>query len=626
MHLAPNTLLQGGKYKIVRHISSGGFGNTYEAIHSLMDTRVAIKEFFMKSFCNRNETTGSVSVVSSNNAETVEKLKEKFVKEAKAIFGMTHENIVRVTDIFDENDTYYYVMDYVDGCSLNDILKKKGKLSESETIGYIRQVADALKYIHDRNRLHLDIKPGNIMLTKEGVVKLIDFGASKYYDEESGENTSTLMGINTKGFAPIEQSAQGFTSFSPATDIYALGATMYKLLTGVTPPDANLLVSEENALKPLPSYISAPTRNAVAASMRAKRKDRPQSIEEFLQILNGSVTPIINEQNGYDAESTVLDNPVQTPSYQAPKRQAPIRQDPVNQPPVYSAQSASSAQKNWKLIGGLAAAVVLAVLAAFFVTSKLANNSATDAAVDSTAIGVEDENKPLENVLSFDANGVKFNMMLVEAGSFYMGSNEYNADADERPVHKVSVGDYYIAETEVTQALWTAVMGYNPSLWQDNDNLPVERVSWDDCQIFVDKLNSITNRNFRLPTEAEWEFACKGGNKSGNYTYSGSNSLYEVAWYNDNSGGRTHLVKTKQPNELGLYDMTGNVNEWVGDVYANYSQEAQDNPTGPASGTTRVDRGGAWSDLVARCRVSNRYGFAPSHSAQYLGFRIALKP
>lgn len=283
--LLPNTLLQGGKYKIVRHISSGGFGNTYEGVHTMMDTRVAIKEFFPKMFCNRDENTSHVTVATQGNRELVDKLRKKFNEEAKAVYNMSHPNIVKVYDTFEENGTAYYVMEYIDGKSLNEITKERGKLSETEAVGYIRQVANALKYVHSLNRLHLDIKPGNIMVDKIGKAILIDFGASKHYDDKSGENTSTLMGVNTKGYAPIEQSTQSFTSFSPATDIYALGATLYKLLTGVVPPDANLLLAEEEKLKPLANTISSSTRNAVMHAMKLRRKDRPQSVDEFLAYL-----------------------------------------------------------------------------------------------------------------------------------------------------------------------------------------------------------------------------------------------------------------------------------------------------------------------------------------------------
>ena len=165
-------------------------------------------------FCNRDENTSHVTVATQGNRELVDKLRKKFNEEAKAVFQMKHDNIVRVLDIFEENGTAYYVMEYIDGKSLNEITKERGALPEAEAVGYICQVADALKYVHSLNRLHLDIKPGNIMVDKNGKAILIDFGASKHYDDDSGENTSTLMGVNTKGYAPIEQSTQSFTSSS----------------------------------------------------------------------------------------------------------------------------------------------------------------------------------------------------------------------------------------------------------------------------------------------------------------------------------------------------------------------------------------------------------------------------
>lgn len=285
MYLSENTLLQGGKYKIVRFISSGGFGNTYEGVHTLMNTRVAIKEFFPKIFCKREEKTSHVSVATQGNQELVDKLRKKFNEEATAVFQMKHDNIVRVLDTFEENGTAYYVMEYIDGKSLNTIIKESGALPEAEAVDYVRQVADAIKYVHSLNRLHLDIKPGNIMVDKKGKATLIDFGASKHYDLESGENTSTLMGVNTTGYAPAEQSYRGFVQFSASTDIYALGATLYKLLTGITPPDAQMLKDGEIELSPLPSDISASVKESVIESMRPLRKNRPQTIDRFVSLL-----------------------------------------------------------------------------------------------------------------------------------------------------------------------------------------------------------------------------------------------------------------------------------------------------------------------------------------------------
>ncbi|MCD7720811.1 MAG: serine/threonine protein kinase [Prevotellaceae bacterium] len=288
IHLKEGVLLQGGKYRVVRFISSGGFGCTYEALHTMFNLRVALKEFFISDFCNRNQQTGEISLATQSRAELVGKLKKKFVEEARSVFQMQHPNIVRVIDVFEENGTAYYAMDFIDGHSLHEEVKQRGSLPESEAVGYVRQVADALRYVHSLNRLHLDIKPGNIMLDRKGNAVLIDFGASKHYDEESGENTSTLLGVNTKGYAPVEQQKSSFTTFNPAADIYALGATLYKLLTGVTPPDAVSLLSEEETLPPLPTTVSPQVRSAVYAAMRLKRKDRPQSIDEFLALLDGT--------------------------------------------------------------------------------------------------------------------------------------------------------------------------------------------------------------------------------------------------------------------------------------------------------------------------------------------------
>ena len=225
--------------------------------------------------------------------------------------------------------------------------------------------------------------------------------------------------------------------------------------------------------------------------------------------------------------------------------------------------------------------------------------------------------------LKIKVKGVTFNMIRVEAGTFQMGSTVGNND--EKIVHQVTLtNDYYIGETEVTQELWTAVMGSNPSIFKSSNKLPVEKVSWDDCQLFITKLNKLTGKTFRLPTEAEWEFAARGGNASQRYTYSGSNNADDVAWYYINSGSKTNEVATKAPNELGIYDMSGNVWEWCQDWYGNYNSGAQTNPTGPASGSNRVDRGGSWDYFDYSCRVSIRSYYTQTDANSNLGLRLAL--
>ena len=223
-------------------------------------------------------------------------------------------------------------------------------------------------------------------------------------------------------------------------------------------------------------------------------------------------------------------------------------------------------------------------------------------------------------------DGISIDMVRVEAGTFTMGATVemmYTLD-DEKPTHRVTLtNDYYMGKYEVTQALWQAVMGNNPSEFKGG-NLPVENVSWNDCQEFISKLNRITGKTFRLPTEAEWEYAAHGGKKSRGYQYSGSNNLSDVAWCTDNSGNKTHTVGTKQPNELGIYDMSGNVWEWCQDRYGKYSSSSQVNPTGANSGFRRVYRGGSWRGAVRYCRSSYRGGDTPGSRDNFRGVRLVL--
>lgn len=226
---------------------------------------------------------------------------------------------------------------------------------------------------------------------------------------------------------------------------------------------------------------------------------------------------------------------------------------------------------------------------------------------------------------TFTVNGVQFTMVEVGGGTFTVGAtSEQGSDAwdEEKPAHEVTLSGYYIGQTEVTQALWEAVMGSNPS-YRRGDNLPVERVSWDDCHVFIQKLNQLTGKQFRLPTEAEWEYAARGGRKSRGYKYAGGNNIGSVAWYDDNSGYKTHPVATKQANELGIYDMSGNVSEWCSDWYGDYQLSSRSNPQGPSSGFGRVSRGGSYHNDAWRCRVSYRNGDLLGIRVNILGLRLS---
>ncbi len=313
MNLSSGTMLHNGSYRIVKPLGHGGFGITYLAEQvSLNNRKVCIKEFFPAEYYNRDIDGCNISLASQINAEVMGKFKSKFIKEAQTIATLYHPNIVHIFDVFEENNTAYYVMEYIEGSSLSDVVKSRGTLSEEKSVKYIKEVASALKYIHDKNINHLDVKPGNIMLRTQGDnAILIDFGLSKHYDDGGVQTSSTPVGIS-HGFAPIEQyKAGGVSTFSPTTDIYSLGATLYYLVTGNVPPHATDV--GEDGLPLLPEHLSAGVRRAIKRSMYYWRKDRPQSIDEFLALLDDDkvATPlseatVISVESRQEGESTII--------------------------------------------------------------------------------------------------------------------------------------------------------------------------------------------------------------------------------------------------------------------------------------------------------------------------------
>ena len=319
MNLKSGAHLQGGRYRIISTLGRGGFGITYLAEHTMTRRRVCIKEYFPKDYYKRNEDATSIALSSDGFAESMNRYKVKFVKEAQTIATFSHPNIVPIHDAFEENDTAYYVMEYVEGGSLSDIVKGNGALDEATAVDYVRQIASALSYIHERRFMHLDIKPGNIMLrTSDERAMLIDFGLSKHYNDDGEQTSTTPVGIS-HGYAPFEQYKDGGVSiFSPATDIYSLGATLYYLVTGSVPPSATDIA--KGGIN-TPTNLSPGVQRAIKEAMNYWREDRPQSIDDFLKLLDDEpevVAPIaentiIEVEPKHDDEATIIDvEPTQT--------------------------------------------------------------------------------------------------------------------------------------------------------------------------------------------------------------------------------------------------------------------------------------------------------------------------
>ena len=289
MKLQPGTTIHVGKYKIERVLGQGGFGITYLGTQTGLNRKVAIKEFFMSDFCSRDVTSSVVKLISEINTEKVNSFRNKFLKEARTIAALNHPHIVKVIDVFEDNDTAYYVMEYISDTSVQDYTKAHGVLSESQALTIIRQIGDALSFIHSHKFLHLDVKPSNIMLRSLSDAVLIDFGISKHYTDTGSQTSTSISGIS-RGYAPMEQYKEGgVVSFSPATDVYSLGATLYAMLIGKRPPEAQDVF--QNGLPPMPPTISASTIEAVLAAMRPAKVDRPQSVDQFLRMLEGKDKP-----------------------------------------------------------------------------------------------------------------------------------------------------------------------------------------------------------------------------------------------------------------------------------------------------------------------------------------------
>lgn len=277
------------KYRIDKVIAQGGFGITYLATDMLLEHKLVIKEFFMKGNCNRDNDTQNVEISTGGFTTQFMTFKSKFVKEARILYNFRgSEGVVQVYDVFEENGTAYYTMDFIDGTSLEYYINECGKLNEKEALDIIRKIAAALSEVHNKKYLHLDLSPRNIMITPQKKIVLIDFGVSKHYNESSSEQTTETPLAYSRGYAPLEQYNQDVKVFRPATDIYSLGAVLFFMLTGKRPADASS-VYEDGCVDGIPHNISSDTKYVIEKAMQPSSKNRPQTIDEFLALINGRI-------------------------------------------------------------------------------------------------------------------------------------------------------------------------------------------------------------------------------------------------------------------------------------------------------------------------------------------------
>lgn len=627
MHiLSTGDTLNNGEFRIDKKIGEGGFGITYLATHIdlLQGTKeqVVIKEFFM-SGCFREGTTVTTG---SLNPAHFEKFKNSFLDEARLLYKFkNHKNIVNVRKFFNDNGTAYFAMDYVEGSDMEVYARSlaTNRITEQEAIELLTQIGSALTAIHSQNYTHRDLKPQNILRHQNGkVYVLIDFGIARDFVVDESQVTSTI--IKSEGYTPPEQYRQRVRR-GDFTDVYGLAATLYRLLTGEKPTDALTRRDDldDGILLPAPKKynpsISPQLDAAIMKALELKPKDRFQTVAEFVKaatLQDSEKTAIFQEP--IEIDKTVVEQveeikqkPISTPK-PTPKQETPPKKEEKQTLPTKK-------QNRTPIFVGIGVFLLFVIgfgIYTLFLLPKQKNEQ---------LINYIPKEKQKNEQLTDSLQDIEKNMVYVEGGSFMMGSNE--GEADEKPIHKVTLSSFKVSKYEVTQAQWKAIMGNNPSKLAGCDNCPVENVSWNNIQVFLEKLNQLTGKNYRLPTEAEWEYAARGGNKSKGYKYAGSNSLGNVAWYIDNGGSKTHPVGQKQSNELGLYDMSGNVWEWCQDWYDSEYYEKSKNLTNPINNSKtdyRILRGGSSWDSTIVCRSVGRYNFIPSSRFNSIGFRICL--
>lgn len=503
--------------------------------------------------------------VLANNKRAVKNLK----REAATAMQLSHPHIVRLHDLHTDDHQKFLVMEYIEGDTLEDLLADQD--DETLPLGKVLDIAEkigaALDYAHSEKVLHRDLKPSNIMIAKDGKVKLLDFGIAR----EIKDSYTRVTGNETSGTLPYMSPQQLMGDDpTPAMDIYSFAAVIYERLSGHPPFYMGDIREQINTKDVTPITDCDENINSVLLNALSKNpSQRPVTVGAFTGLLSGLI-----ESEPNPVGRTVHDDSLRTKK-SVPERQ--IKRETNDIKPAVNTSSGPTPNKPWQV-----------------------PNLGTD-------------------------------FVYIAPGSFQMGSNE--GHSDEKPVHTVKITQgYWLGKTEVTQAEYHKLMGNNPSRFK-GDNNPVETVSWNDVTTFCRKLTEQerklgrlpTGYEYRLPTEAEWEYAARGGSHGRDTKYSGSDDLANVAWYSGSSN-KTRLVGQKQANELGLFDMSGNVWEWCYDWYGSYSSDTHTDPTGPQSGSYRVYRGGGWGNDASDCRVAGRSHYTPTFTNYGLGFRVALAP
>lgn len=603
------------RYAIGEKLGQGGFGITYRGLDLQLRMKVAIKEYYPSALVTRATDRKTLAMNTPEHAEVFAYGLTTFLQEARTLAQIRHAHVVRVLNYFEMNRTAYLVMDYYAGEDLSAYLQKQpgSRMPWRAAVALLLPVLDGLHRVHQAGFMHRDLKPGNLYLTADGLI-LLDFGSAR---QVSGSHTRSML-VFSEGYAPCEQTlASDLQRQGPWTDVYGAAATLYRMLTGQRLPSGldrkhRLLDRKTDLLAPARQWapeVPPALDDVLQHALAVEPEQRLQSAAEFKRQLE-----------------TVV---------------AAAEERPVTPAAKWGKDSGWWTKPRVRAVEFAALMTGLTWIGLWFSghldsePTPLARHPTASVATTSPVIEpalppvattppvrVEHQSGDVLPPDRLQDGSAEPALVLIKGGCFQMGSpkTEVGRDSDERQ-HRVCVEAFEIGQYEVTQGQWQAVMGDNPSAFNSGDHYPVESVSWDDIQTYLEKLNQQTGQQYRLPTEAEWEYACRGGVEG--QRYCGGDDVDRVAWYRENSDGRTHPVGQKAANGYGLYDMSGNVWEWTCSVYMeNYDGAERRCANHDATGRLAV-RGGSWNFLPVWVRSAFRTWVDPASRLNLRGFRLA---
>lgn len=556
------------RYTIIKELGRGGMGVVYQVMDTNLNQIVAVKMLLDKNMDSINL--------------------KRFMREAEISANLSHPNIVQVYG-FGTTPQVYISMEYIEGRSFHELLANKDYPLRSK-LEILQQVCDAVHYGHQKKIVHRDLKPQNIMVTRDNIAKVMDFGLAKNLSMQSLKLSKTGQFMGTPQYMSPEQ-ADG-RKLDHRSDIYSLGIILYQILTGRTPYDSDNIINILDQLaynKPtLPQELNPEVPKDLQMVCMKCLKKNPQDRYASAKLLRDDIHAYLE-----------------------------------NRPIAISKNKTIKRTKQWmqrnQMIAGVLVTLALGILFLIAGMAKEQYEQAQWSHLNAAGFTFLREatytcNGITNTVKEYRHNSTGMEFVLIPGGTFTMGSS--HGDSDEKIVRVVTLSPYLISKTEVTQGIWKKVMGNHPSYFKKGDSYPVEQISWDECQIFCKKTG------LQLPSEPQWEYAARGGSTTKYYFGDFPDQAGNYSWYGDNAGRTTHPVAQKFPNAYGIYDMCGNVYEWCQNWYSHsYKQSSPTiDPLGPSSGYAHVCRGGSWNTSADYLRSANRNWFM--FSSSHLGFRV----